>query len=61
MLTEFTDKIKRLKPSPGFVVEDTKERDRVLREARELRKYGVIDFNVTTREMDNGKFKVVAL
>jgi hypothetical protein len=60
MNTELTNKIKALKPSKGFVVATTKERDKVLKEARDLKRFGQIDFDVTTRECDGG-FKVVAV
>jgi hypothetical protein len=60
MNTKFTNKIKSLKPSKGFFVASEKQRGKVLKEARELKRFGVIDFEITTREVEGG-WKVVAL
>lgn len=60
MKLKFTNKLKALKPSLGFLVSNEKDRARVLREARDLRMAGEIDFEVTTREVESG-WKVVAV
>ena len=60
MNTEFTNKIKSLRPSKGFIVTDEKQRGKVLKEARDLRRFGIIDFEVTSREVEGG-WKVVAI
>lgn len=60
MKLKFTNKLKGLKPSPGFVVSTEKDRARVLREARDLKMAGHIDFDITTREVEGG-WKVAAV
>lgn len=57
----YASRIRALKAAAGFMVAGEKERAKVLKSAKELQKFGKIDFEVSTREIEPGKFKVVAL
>lgn len=60
MNSELANKIKSLKVSKGFVVANEKERNKVLLEARQLKRFGKISFDITTKEVEGG-FKVIAI
>lgn len=56
----FIHQIKALKASKGFVVATESDRQSVCRAAAELKRYGVIDFDVVTKREGNS-FKVAAI
>jgi hypothetical protein len=61
MKDKYANRIKDLKAAQGFIVTGEKERAKVLKSAKEMQKFGAIDFEVSTREVEPGKFKVVAI
>jgi len=61
MKDDFYHRIQALKPAPGFVVIGEKARAKAMKQAAELVKFEKIKFEVSTREIEPGKFKVFAL
>jgi hypothetical protein len=57
---QFIKQIKALKASKGFTVTTEADRQSVCRAAAELKRYGVIEFDVVTKR-EGDAFKVAAI
>lgn len=57
----YASQIKRLKPANGFLVAGEKERAKAIKSAAELKKFGQIEFEVSSREVAPATFKIFAV
>lgn len=58
---EIAQRVRQLKVGKHFMVKSERERQSASRVAKSLKDSGVIDFDVVTKEGDNGEFKVAAI
>lgn len=61
MNVELANKIRSLKPSKTFVVQTELERVAAMKMGKEMKRWGKIDFDVTSRKQEDGTFKIGAL